>query len=427
MKNEKGMKNRVALTAICVGFLSLGFFLVGIGNPGLCIYDEPLYVKGARSILSGNQDLNPEHAPLAKFLIAGAMKMSGDTPFGWRLASAIFGALTLAAIFLWTYLLLRDYAIALTAAGLTLLNNFLFVMSRVAMLDVFYFAFVIWGVLAFTAVIVLDVRLAWRRVLVAASGLLFGLAVACKWTAVPTFAAVVFVAAILYIRNSSHVREIGATTLAAGLIFVPMAVYILTYWPLCYRFHRPFSVVEVVAMNEFIWRYHVACQGNPTLDVPWYRWVFRASPERGLDYLMGNFVVVWGGFFALVVCGWRFLRSVILKSHDQTFSGRGSPEPSSVLRSGLLAEGLVTLFYAVNLLQWLVIPQKRHCYYYYYPPAMFLGVATVIVLHRAQSPRLFGMRVSILLLLASAVFFLYCYPRMAALQSPYDCMFGCWL
>ena len=421
------MKHRVALTTVILGVVSLGFFLVGIGNPGLCIYDEPLYVKGARSILVGSQDLNPEHAPLAKFLIAGAMKMSGDTPFGWRLASAIFGALTLVAIFLWTYILLRDYAIALTAAGLTLLNNFLFVMSRVAMLDVFYFAFVIWAVLAFTAAIVLEVSLAWRRVLLATSGLLFGLGIACKWTAVPTFAAVLLVAAILYIRNSGHMREIGLTILAAGLIFVPMATYFLAYLPLCYRFHRPFSVVELVAMNEFIWRYHVACQGNPALDVPWYRWVFRASPERGLDYLMGNFIVVWGGFVALIICGWRLVRSVILKPGGQGFSSAGSSESSSLLHSGLLAEGLVTLFYAVNLLQWLVIPQKRHCYYYYYPPAMFLGIAMVIVLHRARSPRLFGMRVSVLLLLASAVFFLYCYPRMAALQSPYDCMFGCWV
>jgi len=420
------MKNRVALTASILGVLSLGFFLAGIGQPGICIYDEPLYVKGARSILSGHQDLNPEHAPLAKFLIAAAMKISGDTPLGWRLASALFGALTLAAIFLWTYLLLRDYAIALTAAALTLLNNFLFVMSRVAMLDVFYFAFVIWAVLAFTAAIVLEISLAWRRVLLATSGLLFGLGVACKWTAVPTFVAVVFAAAILYIRNSNHVREIGATTLAAGLIFVPIAAYLLAYWPLCYRFHRPFSVVELVAMNEFIWRYHVACQGNPTLDVPWYRWVFRTSPERGLDYLMGNFIVVWGGFCALVICGWRLLRSFIVKSGGERCSGKRSAEASSILHSGLLAEGLVTLFYAVNLLQWLFIPQKRHCYYYYYPPAMFLGIAMVIVLHRAQSPRLFGMRISILLLLASAVFFLYCYPRMAALPSPYDCMFGCW-
>jgi hypothetical protein len=117
---------------------------------------------------------------------------------------------------------------------------------------------------------------------------------------------------------------------------------------------------------------------------------------------MGNFVVVWLGFFALAACAWRFVRS------------------------HALPEGLVTIFYAVNLLQWVLIPQKRLVYYYYFPPAMFLGVALAIVLGRMPSQRLFGVRLGLLLLVAAAVFFPYCYPRMAGLESPYDCMFGCW-
>jgi dolichyl-phosphate-mannose-protein mannosyltransferase len=183
---------------------------------------------------------------------------------------------------------------------------------------------------------------------------------------------------------------------------VPVATYALAYWPLCYRFDRPFNLTELAAMNAFIWRYHVNCPGNPALDVHWYRWFFRATPERGLSYLMGNFVVVWGGLLALAICAWRFLR---------TFA---------------LPEGLVALFYSANLLQWVLIPQKRLVYYYYFPPAMFLGVAIAIVLFRKQTPRIFGIRLSLLILMAAGAFFLYCYPRMAALESPYDCMFGCW-
>jgi len=396
------MSKRIALTGLGLGAFALILFLAGIENSPSPIFDESSYVIGARSLLSGAQDLNPEHPPLAKFLIAGGMRLSGDNPFGWRLAGAALGALTLIAIFLWTYLLLRDYTLALTAAGLTLFNNFLFVMSRVAMLDVFYFAFVMWGVLAFSAAILLDLSLARRRVLLGASGLLFGLGAACKWNALVSLGAIGLVAAVLYVRNSHRLREVGVTTLGVALIFVPVAAYVLAYWPLCHRFHRPFTFTELAEMNAFIWRYHVNCPGNPALDVRWYRWFFRASPERALSYLMGNFVVVWGGLLALLICGWRFLRSFPL------------------------AEGLVTLLYTSNLLQWVVIPQKRLVYYYYFPPAMFLGVAIVIVLARARSQRLFGIRLTLLLLLASGIFFLYCYPRMAGLQSPYDCMFGCW-
>jgi dolichyl-phosphate-mannose-protein mannosyltransferase len=176
------MKSRVALTGFGIGIFGLVFFLAGIGKPPMLIFDEPLYVDGARSLLSGTQDLNPEHPPLAKFFIAAAIKIAGDRAFGWRLAGAVFGALTLVAVFFWTLLLLRDYALALTAAGLTFFNNFLFVMSRVAMLDVFYFAFVLWGILAFTAALLLDTSLARRRVLLLTSGLIFGLGTACKWS-----------------------------------------------------------------------------------------------------------------------------------------------------------------------------------------------------------------------------------------------------
>jgi len=53
-------------------------------------------------------------------------------------------------------------------------------------------------------------------------------------------------------------------------------------------------------------------------------------------------------------------------------------------------------------------------------------VAIAIALSRVQKPRIFGVRVSLVILLAAVVFFMYCYPRMADLQAPFDCMFGCW-
>lgn len=386
-----------------MGLLSLALFLVGIGRESHFVFDEYYYVSGARSLLNGAHDLNPEHPPLAKLMIAGGMKLVGDNPLGWRLAGTICGSLTLVAIFFWTYLLLGDYGLALTAACLTLFNNFLFVMSRVAMLDVFYFAFVMWGVLAFTAALLLPLSMWRRRALVLASGILFGVAGACKWNAVVTLVAVALVAVLLYVRNTRHLREIGAPALTFSLVFTPIATYVLAYWPLCHRFHQPFTVAQLIAMNSFIWRYHVNCPGNPALNSRWYNWLLRSTPERGLSYLMGNFVVVWGGLLALLICAWRFCRSLAL------------------------AEGLVILFYALNLLQWTVIPQQRTVYYYYYPPAMFLGVAIAIALSRARTQRIFGVRLTLIILVAATVFFMYCYPRMTNLEAPFDCMFGCWV
>jgi hypothetical protein len=90
-----------------------------------------------------------------------------------------------------------------------------------------------------------------------------------------------------------------------------------------------------------------------------------------------------------------------------------------------LPEALVLLLFAANFLQWAVTPQSGLYYYYYYPCVMFLGVAITVAL-RSLPARLFGMRISLLLLTAAAVFFVRCYPQMAHLGPPWDCLLGCW-
>ena len=409
------MAKRLAITTATIVALSFGLFLFRIGQPRGYIFDEISYVRTARVLVTGGTlDQNPEHPPLAKVLISFGMKLAGDNALGWRVAGAFFGSLTLGGLFLWTYLLIRDYRLALFAAALTLLNNFLFVMSRVAMLEVFFFAFVVWGVLAFTAALELrsgstdpfriEFTLLQRQLLVLASGIFFGMGTACKWNALVTVAAVAFVAAILFTFNLGGIREVGIPTLVTGLLAVPVLTYFLVYLYLYHRLHHVLNVRELVQLHTAMWRFHILCPGNPALNSPWYKWLFRRDPVRSLRYLMGNFVVVWTGFVALLICATRFLRH----------------------RFDAIPEALVVLFYGANLLQWAVIPQKMSYYYYYYPAAMFLAVAIAIVLRRANKPSILGLRISLLLVVASAVFFLYCYPQMMNLQAPYDCALGCW-
>jgi len=52
-------------------------------------------------------------------------------------------------------------------------------------------------------------------------------------------------------------------------------------------------------------------------------------------------------------------------------------------------------------------------------------VAIAVAL-RSLPARVFGMRISLFVLMAAAVFFLRCYPQMAHLGPPWDCLFGCW-
>jgi len=69
--------------------------------------------------------------------------------------------------------------------------------------------------------------------------------------------------------------------------------------------------------------------------------------------------------------------------------------------------------------------RKGLFYYYYYPSVMILGVAIALAV-RTLPPTIFGVRVSVIVLLAAAVVFLWCYPGWHTWKRHGDCALGCW-
>ncbi len=407
---------RIFLTFALLFVCSFGLFVAGNNRSYLPVFDEQIYIDGGRSILSHQGILNPEHPPLGKFLIAGGMAVAGDNPLGWRLAGMLCGALSVSLVFLWTCLLTKDHALALTAALLTLFNNFIFVMSRNASLDVPTFMFAMLGLTGFTAALLCEVGLGVRRVLLVLSGAAFGLAAACKWTAlVPLCAAWLVVFVLLVWHRFQHHRmtaelSVPANNLrATGLIFLvfsliatPLIFYALAFIPVLRYTHTPFSWAAVLRTQLAMWSMSKQVVGNPPIFSPWYRWPFQTTPVRAYSYLIGNPAVMWTGLLAIAVCIARLWKRVTLP------------------------EGLVVLLYSANLLQWAIVPRKITYYYYYFPAAMFLSVAIAIALSRGQQARFRRVRLPFLVVLAALIVFLYCYQQMGHLSPPWDCMFGCW-
>jgi dolichyl-phosphate-mannose-protein mannosyltransferase len=416
----KRMLNRPLIAAMILGVVSLSLLLAGIGRPAFMYYDEGVYVPEARSFVQGQMDAdtkmhNLARPPFGKVLMAIGMKAAGDTPFGWRIASAVCGALTLVAVYLWTLLLLPDPGVAFFAACLAFFNNFLFVMSRVGMMDSFLVFFLMWSLVAYTAAIVLDLAARSRRFLFVCSGVLMGLAGACKWNAIDTLAVLVVVSfALLWLARRSpagsvaplvpytrNIQQIGVLTLLLGLVVAPMVSYSLTYWPLCRLLRQPFNLTELAAIHRYMWYLSTHWATNKAITSAWYTWPLNTNPQRALSYLVANPVVAWGGLVAVIFCLRRFW-----KTWD-------------------LPEGLVVLLFAANYLQWAVTPEKGLMYYYYYPAVMILGVAIAVAL-RSLPPTIFRVRLSLILLVAAATVFLWCYPQMMHLEAPWDCALGCW-
>jgi dolichyl-phosphate-mannose-protein mannosyltransferase len=412
---RRGILRSPVAVAIFFGLIALFLFLAGIRNPAQPYYDEGFYIPAARAILANTPGPNNGSPPLGKLLIAEGIRLLGDNPWGWRVPGAIFGSLALVAVFLWTFLLSRDVGIAALAAGLTLFNNFLFVMSRLAMLDVFLVCFILWGLVAYTAALVLELTAAKRRILLYCAGISLGLATAVKLNGVDTLAVLILVTCALLwlstkpatassaslLRYGRNLRQTGVLHLALGLVAVPLISYSLTFWPLCRSLHVPFNFRQLVDMSVYLWRFKVTTEVNVAITSQWYTWPFHVSPQRGLSYLLGNPVVMWSGLASLALGLRRIWKSLALP------------------------ETLVLLLYAAHWLQWAVTPVKAAFYYYYFPSAMFLGVALALALR--DLPRtLFGVRPRLVVLIAAAAVFLWCVPRMAHLQAPWDCVLGCW-
>ena len=402
---------RTTVTAMLLCLMSFALFFRDIGNPPNFLLDESQYVGSANALLAHSPNPNPEAPPLGKLIVAAGIKLFGDNPLGWRIMSVVFGALTVAGLFLWVKLLVEDYSIALIAAILTLLDNFMFVLARAALMDIFLVGFVIFGLLAFTAALKLDnISDAGRRAFFLMGGVFFGFACACKWNGVDTLGIVVVTSiGLLWLSRRScnpelasyaeHLRQAGTPWVALSLLFVPVLAYSITFIPLLHSLNLPFSFRELVSMNIFIWKFHRAVVGNVFLVTRWYTWPLHVDPLRSLSYLVGNWYIMWVGLLALLFCARGFGRS--------------------------LPETLLVLLYAANFLQWAVTPQSCLFYYYYFPSAVFLGVAIALAL-RQLPERVFGVRVATLTVLPALVIFAYCYPRMAHLPQPFDCALGCW-
>jgi hypothetical protein len=151
--------------------------------PNELVFDEIHYAPAAQALITLTDDLNWVHPPGAK-LIMGAgwalftrkLHLLGE-PTVFRCVAVVFGLWTLWAVGAWmTALAFRPGAVTI-AVWLTGFNFLWFVQSKTAMLDIFYVAFALWGLL--------DV---WRGRSTAeyARGWIFlGISLSCKWAAAP--------------------------------------------------------------------------------------------------------------------------------------------------------------------------------------------------------------------------------------------------
>jgi dolichyl-phosphate-mannose--protein O-mannosyl transferase len=372
---------RVDTIALAViGLIAAALRLVSLNRPTGLVFDEIFYAQDACWYVAGTEavcgitDLvSRAHPPLGKWLIGSGIAAFGYEPFGWRIAVAVAGIITVLLVYLLAWRLLRRTVGgtgliigASAAAGLLALDFLHLVQSRIAMLDSLIVLFVVGAVTA----VVLDrdrprgaVPMRWweratlGRPWLLVAGICLGAATAVKWSGAYVAPAVIGLAVAWAIRDqwraesdagwrSTLVRAIrrDAIPVILLLLVVPVAVYAASY-----AGRMPGTLIGLPWQAGTVWRgiwdhqramldFHTTLGGDHPYQSPPWAWPLLMRPvaywfgEESGAYreilAMGNPVTWWPGMVALAALvvtwarsGWSLLRPepVILAAVASTF------------------------------------------------------------------------------------------------------------
>jgi dolichyl-phosphate-mannose--protein O-mannosyl transferase len=397
-------------------FLALIAFRLTI--PGKPYFDEIHYVPAARVLRTLSYPVNTEHPLLGKELMALGMTLFGDNPLGWRIMGALFGTLGLFAAMraMWFATCSR---FASVAAGVLIFTAFpLFVLSRIAMLDVYMISLTLVAYWAVAGAVRENETGRWR---LAVAGIAFGLAMAAKWNAVPLAMVPGIAFAAIRIREcgwgfltstrAAPVAGIALWEAAIWLGLVPLVVYWLTFIPAMFYAQDPLAPTGFIALTgEMLHLQNEVVKPHP-YQSRWYQWVFDIRPiwflyentdgaQRGV-LMLGNPFTMLLGLGGLV---WAGVHGLTERRRD--------------------ALALFTL-YGVALAEWIVSPKPVQFYYHYALPSCFLMGALALALAEMWKG---GRRVVPLTVLAvSVVLFAWFWPILSGAPLADPQAFNRWM
>jgi dolichyl-phosphate-mannose-protein mannosyltransferase len=231
-----------------LGVLALTLRLWGIGYPKDLVFDEAYYPPQAEELLTWGHEYNRGysfivHPPLGKWFIGVGELLFGQNSFGWRFPSAVAGAIAVVLLFRLTRRLTGSTLIGLFAGVLLLADAFQFTLSRIGLLDIFLQALV----LAAVSCLVVDRDVVRARVRAAAevgasgfrlgprgwriaAGVLFGSAVAVKWSGI-WFLAFFAILSVFWDRAAWREAGVPRPTRTAARRGVPGALWALAVLP----------------------------------------------------------------------------------------------------------------------------------------------------------------------------------------------------
>lgn len=355
--------------ALGIAALAQALFLYRLATPRKLMFDEVHYVPAARTLWTLARPANTEHPLLGKGLIGLGIALFGDGSFGWRIMSTLAGTATVLGLFAIAWLLLRSVRTAVLTALLALSGFTLYIQARIAMLDGFMAALVVWGVAMMLWAMRGEGRTVGRRWL--AGAVLLGLAAGVKWLAFPYVA----LAALGFVVARGPRRWPGLSLWGAAwrLGLGSAGAYLLTFLPAFFYAERPLTPATLLPFQLEMLAEQTQVLPPHIYQSAWWSWPLDLRPiwylyepvdgaQRGV-LMIGNPAVMWGGLVAVALCGWSWARE----------------------RSAAL--GGIAALWLCSWGMWALIPKSLGFFYYYYLPSLWLPLAIAGAFHRYDRGR----------------------------------------
>ena len=379
---------------------------VRLDNPKSIVFDEVYYAKDAcwyvnvsEKICEIASEQSNVHPPLGKWLIAIGIRLFGYDSFGWRVASAVAGTITIALLYLLARRILKSTLAATLASGLLAFDLLHFVQSRISMLDIFVPMF---GVAAVLFVVydrdryrpdpeverarngLLDRP--WRL----AAGACGGAAVACKWSGIFYLGMVILLTIVweLAARRSDGEGRVFARaflqeslSIIIWLLLLPVGIYLITYLG---RLDVTAEISWWQALKDrhvYMFDFHRNLDSTHGYQSPPWSWILlkrpvsyyyerRANGDPGEIFAAGSPFVWWASILALVYLAVRWVTNTIRSL--RTPGGTGSFRR---------AEGVILGGFALTYGPWLLPLSDRTAVFIFYllPTIPFMCLALAYV------------------------------------------------
>ena len=359
-------------------------------------FDEIYFVRTAEQYLNLQYPYEWTHPPLGKLLQAAGIAVMGFDPFGWRMMGVIFATLMIALAYLVGKELLGTWIGGFTTAFLVTFDFMHFTMARMGTADTYVVFFSLASQLLFLIYLKGVLKDGWKTSLIPLflSVLFFALGFSTKWVVLYGF--VGELALLVALRLSEVVKlkgNLSAKVYAfldrpysavVAFILIAIGVYFLTYIPdmIIGR-----SFIDVLSLQGSMFEYHSRLTATHAFSSPWYSWPLLFDPinsnvhvplylesasvfeNRSTIVLMGNPVIWWIGFAAMVI-----ITAVIV---NQVYSKKFT------LRDHLPEVFLAVLF----LFQWLpyVLISRVVFIYHFYVNMPFLCLASAFFISKYWS------------------------------------------